>query len=114
MEKEFLIHNILDELVGSFLRPDRLFSHAMTPDVLASATTVRFPDPLEDGALVDELIDHILVSPAMKDGTGTFALSEGSCKVETLAYDHFNDASDETNRGLRPSDHKPVSAELVF
>lgn len=114
MEKEFLIHNILDELVGSFLRPERLFSHAMAPDVLASATTVRFSDPLEEGELVDELIDHLLVSPAMRDGAGIFALDEGSCKVEALAYDHFNDPSDEKDRGLRPSDHKPVSAELLY
>ena len=86
MEREFLIHNIVDELAGSLLLPMRHFRHAMTPEVLAVAATTRFPDPLEGGQIVEELIDHILVSPGIWQGKAPFALKDGSCQVETQAY----------------------------
>jgi endonuclease/exonuclease/phosphatase family metal-dependent hydrolase len=114
MEKEFLLHNILDELVGSFLRPEYLMHHAMTPSVLSSAKTVRFSDPLEGGAITEELIDHILVSPSIAGAKGAFKLKPDSCKVETAAYNKYNDDINDNDRGLRPSDHKPVSAMLTW
>jgi endonuclease/exonuclease/phosphatase family metal-dependent hydrolase len=114
MEKEFLLHNILDELVGSFLRPECLMHHAMTPEVLSNAKTVRFPDPLENGAMTEELIDHILISPSIASGKGAFNLKANSCQVETAAYNKYNDDVKDNDRGLRPSDHKPVSATLEY
>jgi endonuclease/exonuclease/phosphatase family metal-dependent hydrolase len=114
MEKEFLLHNILDELVGSFLRPECLMHHAMTPSVISSAKTVRFPDPLEGGAITEELIDHILVSPSIALAKGAFNLKPNSCKIETDAYNKYNADLNDNDRGLRPSDHKPVSAILSW
>jgi endonuclease/exonuclease/phosphatase family metal-dependent hydrolase len=115
MEREFLIHNIIDELAGTLLLPRSNLRHAMAPDVLATAATTRFPDPLEGGKIVEELIDHILVSPSIWAGSGPFALKENSCQVEAQAYeDHFDDHGPERKRGLRPSDHKPVSAVLAY
>ena len=115
MEREFLIHNIVDELAGSLLLPMRHFRHAMTPEVLTTAATTRFPDPLEGGQIVEELIDHILISPGIWQGKAPFALMDGSCQVETQAYaDHCAASGAESQRGLRPSDHKPVSAVFVY
>ena len=115
MEREFLIHNIVDELAGSLLLPMRHFRHAMTPEVLGTAATTHFPDPLENGQIVEELIDHILVSPGIWQGKTLFALMDGSCQVETQAYaDHCAASGAESQRGLRPSDHKPVSAVFVY
>jgi endonuclease/exonuclease/phosphatase family metal-dependent hydrolase len=115
IEREFLIHNVIDELVGSFLNPARYFKHAMEPDALATATTTRFPDPLEGGAMTAELIDHMLVSPGIWTKKAPFHLRKNSCKVETAAYDQFNaDAAGDGERGLRPSDHRPVSATLTY
>jgi endonuclease/exonuclease/phosphatase family metal-dependent hydrolase len=114
MEKEFLLHNILDELIGSFLRPDCLMHHAMPPAILAAVKTVRFPDPLEGGAITEELIDHILVSPSIANGSGAFGLKANSCQVEMAAYNSFNNDLNDDNRGLRPSDHKPVSAVIEY
>lgn len=109
MEREFLIHNIIDELVGSFLEPDTYFEHAMTPSVIAKSSTVTFPDPLEGGKLVDELIDHVVVSPSMWRNKKPFKLKAGSCKVETDAFNNFDDTDKKRKRGDRPSDHRPVS-----
>lgn len=117
MEKEFLIHNIVDELAGTLLQPQRYFRHAMEADVLASATTTCFPDPLLGGELVAELIDHILVSPGIWQGRAPFALKAGSCQVETRIYDDHNEdhgQDGKRERGLRPSDHKPVSVVFTY
>ncbi|MBE0548122.1 MAG: hypothetical protein IH627_10810 [Rubrivivax sp.] len=114
MEREFLIRNILDELVGTFLDPNTYFKHAMEPEILASAATTRFSDPLEGGALVEELIDHILVSPAIWSGIGAYGLKAKSCQVEEAAWQLGVVGNPEGSRENRPSDHKPVSMVLEW
>lgn len=110
IEREFMIHNIIDELVGSFLSPTTFLKHAMTPATISESTTVSFPDPLEGGQVVEELIDHIVVSPGIWSDATPFRLKAGSCKVEKQAYESFDDTDVQRERGLRPSDHRPVSA----
>jgi endonuclease/exonuclease/phosphatase family metal-dependent hydrolase len=114
IEKEFLIHNIIDELVGSFLHPDTFFKHAMTPATIANSSTVSFPDPLENGQIVHEMIDHIVVSPGIWQSTSPFKLKSGSCKVEQQAYNQFDATGPVRKRGDRPSDHRPVSAIIEY
>lgn len=112
METEFLIKSILDELVGSFLDPNTYFKHAMDPAVLSSASTTRFPDPLQNGQIVGELIDHIVVSPAIWSGLGAYGIKVGSCQVEEAAWQMGVVGNSEASRDSRPSDHKPVSVVL--
>ena len=114
MEREFLIHNILDELAGSFLNPNTYFKHAMEAQVLASATTTRFSDPLQDGAMVKELIDHVLVSPAIWSGQGAYNVRSGSCQVEDAAWQLGVKGNPDAARGNRSSDHKPVSVVVEW
>lgn len=114
MEEEFLVRSILDELVGSFLDPNTYFKHAMAPEVLAAAWTAEFSDPLQDGATVRELIDHVLVSPAIWSGLGAFALKAGSCVVEDEAWAAGVVGDSEAARSNRPSDHKPVSVVIEW
>jgi endonuclease/exonuclease/phosphatase family metal-dependent hydrolase len=115
IEREFLIHNIIDELAGSLLLPMHYFRHAMTPDILASAASTCFPDPLQNGLIVEELIDHILISPGIWQEKAAFNLKPGSCQVEINAYNNHNDDIGLVReRGLRPSDHKPVSAIFTY
>lgn len=114
MENEFLIKSILDELVGSFLDPNTYFKHAMDPAVLASASTTRFSDPLQDGQVVAELIDHIVVSPAIWSGLGAYRIKAGSCQVEEAAWQMAAVGDPDASRDNRPSDHKPVSVVLEW
>lgn len=114
MENEFLIKSILDELVGSFLDPNTYFKHAMDPAVLSSASTTRFSDPLQNGQIVSELIDHMVVSPAVWSGLGAYGLKAGSCQVEEAAWQMGVVGNPEASRDSRPSDHKPVSAVLEW
>lgn len=112
MEAEFLVHNILDELVGSFLVPNTYFKHAMAPERLSTAATTRFRDPLKGGQIVEELIDHVLVSPGIWSGEGKFAVT--GCMVEATAWEESVDAADPDQRQNRPSDHKPVSVMVEW
>jgi hypothetical protein len=114
MEREFLIHNIIDEMVGTFVEPDSYFKHAMTAEQIAKATTVSFPDPLEGGKIVNELIDHMLLSPVIWRDQKPVKLKPGSCKVELAAYNAFDSSDKKRKRGDRPSDHKPVSLVLEY
>lgn len=108
-EEEFMIHNILDELVGSIMRPELVMKHAMTPAQISEAWTAEFSDPLKGNELTRELIDHIIVSPALINGNGAFGLSTGSGKIEHAV---FNANSDGPGRDERPSDHRPISVSL--
>lgn len=112
MENEFLIKSILDELVGSFLDPNTYFKHAMEPAVLSSASTTRFADPLLGGQVVGELIDHMVVSPAIWSGLGAYKIKTGSCQVEEAAWQMGVVGDPDASRDNRPSDHKPVSIVL--
>lgn len=109
LEEEFLIHNILDELVGSIMRPDLIMTHILTPDQILASWTAEFRNPLKGNELTQELIDHILVSRAVKDGTGGFRFVGDSGKVDFAAYDNHTDGLD---RDKRPSDHRPISAVI--
>ncbi len=114
MEREFLIHNIIDELVGSILDPETVFRHAMSPAEISESSTVSFPDPLEGGRIVEELIDHILISSGFWQPGGAFRLVESSCKVEMEAFEQFDESDGARRRGDRPSDHRPVSAVIEY
>ncbi|QYO63099.1 endonuclease/exonuclease/phosphatase family protein [Leptolyngbya sp. 7M] len=114
IEREFLIHNILDELVGSFLEPDTFFKHAMTPATIGNSFTVSFPDPLENGQIVHEMIDHVLISPEVWRAGGKFKVKAGSCRVELAAFNQFDATTPQRKRGDRPSDHRPVSVVLTY
>jgi len=113
-ETEFLLHNILDEMVGSFLEPDLLLRHAMRPELLRTAHSVTFNDPLAGGAEVRELIDHILVSPRLATTRGAVRLHPASTRVEAAAMAPFMEGDGRGERGRRPSDHAPVSAMFGY
>lgn len=113
-EAEFLLHNILDEMVGSFLEPDLLLRHAMKPDILRAASSVTFSDPLQGGAEVKELIDHVLVSPRLMSTRNAVRLHQASCKVQDKVATRFTEGDGKGARERRPSDHLPVLATFGY
>jgi endonuclease/exonuclease/phosphatase family metal-dependent hydrolase len=116
MEEEFLIHNIMNEVSGSITNPGLNFQHAMTPEVLETATTTEFSDPFEEGKIVKIMLDHILVSPGIWKGTADFSVKKNSCIVEDALYEQYTDelGNPDQERGQRPSDHRPVSVVLRY
>ena len=114
MEREFLVKNIIDELTGSFLVPDEYLKHAMPPSRIAESSTCVFPDPLNNGEIVEELIDHVLVSRSIWQNRRPFKVKSNSCRVEKQIYDWFDDSDSDRKRHQRPSDHKPVSVVIEY
>ena len=114
LEREFLIHNIVDELAGTLLAPDSRLVHGMNPAELATAHSVTFRNPLEGGALVRELIDHVMISVPLEDGSAGLGFDKGACVVETAAWDAGTDLSaPDGDRMRHASDHMPVSALIT-
>lgn len=115
LEEQFLVHNILDELCGTILYPDAHFRHAMTAATLRTAASTHFEDALNAGVIINELIDHMVISPAIWQGTGDFRLVSDSCRVEDAIWQAaVAPEGADAGRQFRPSDHMPVSSVLEW
>ena len=111
LEREFLIHNIVDELAGTLLNPQSRLVHGMNDAALRSSFTTMFHNPLKNGELTQELIDHIMISVPLLEGSAGLTFDQGDCVVETDAYTaEVDDGFDDDDRMHLPSDHLPVSA----
>lgn len=113
-ESEFLMQSLVDELRGSFRRQSALLDHAMDEAMLRNKDTftVEFRSEEKKG-ITRELIDHILVTPALSQKGFWLRLKKGSARVE-------HDVSKKHTKGTgatgddRPSDHIPVTAEFTL
>jgi len=116
-EQKFLITNIVDELRGGFHREEALMHHALKREWLdpdrAKAFTAEFRDPTRDGKKVKILLDHIMVSTALKDGDAPIKLAKGSGRIEHEIYE-ANVKNSGNKKSERPSDHRPVSAKFRY
>jgi endonuclease/exonuclease/phosphatase family metal-dependent hydrolase len=106
-EKNYLTHGVADILIGSSYYPERQFEHALIGSVpTAQLYTATFDDFIDDIDNRPLLLDHILVSPALRD-----RLANGS--VAHAEYDAEEDASRPVgSRDRYPSDHRPVTVEI--
>ena len=115
-EKQFLIHNIIDELRGGFEREMALMHHTFRQEFLEGkeAFTADFNDPTQDGKRVKVMLDHILVTTSIKEGKGTpIKLIKNSGIIEHQAYEnHLKNTG--RKREERACDHRPVSARFKF
>lgn len=111
-ETEFLQQSLVDELRGSFRRQSALLDHVLDEAQLRGkdAFTVEFRSPERRG-ITRELIDHILVTPALHKPGFWLRLKKGKARV---AHDVWK--AQVTGTGAkgddRPSDHIPLVAEF--
>ena len=93
----------------------QLRRHAMQPATLRTASSTRFEDALNQGNIIEELIDHMVVSPSIWQGTGHFRIVPNSCQVESAIWQAAcADQGPDDKREYRPSDHKPVSVTVEW
>lgn len=114
-EEKFLIHNIIDELRGGFHHEAALMHHALPQSQLVGkdAYTATFKDPTRGNKKVKVLLDHILISGGLLDGTAPLKLIKNSGKIQHDAYEqHLKGSGSKADD--RPSDHRPVSAVFSF
>ncbi len=110
-EEQFMLQNLVDVIQGTLFEPEFSLYHVLEA-LQSGAFTVEFEDPI-DRTKKRELIDHILVSPEMLTGNADFSYRRGSGRVEHEAWEsHLGDNPD-TVRDDRPSDHRPVSCEII-
>lgn len=104
-ERRYLTHNVTDILLGSTFYPDLVFHHPLVARVQAAALfTARFDDFVDGVADRPLLLDHIVVSPALKDHVRDAGIAHDAWASEVR--------DDGIARVDRPSDHRPVWVEL--
>jgi hypothetical protein len=105
-EKWYLTHNVTDILLGSTYYPDLLFTHALigrvSPQELYTAIFDDFVDEIPNRRI---LLDHILVSPALRGRFSKPGIAHQEYDANTLPHG--------TERERRPSDHRPVFIEIA-
>ncbi len=112
-ETEFLLQSLVDELRGSFRRQSALLDHVLDEAQLREkeAFTVEFRSPEKKG-VIRELIDHILVTPALRDPEFWLQVKPGEARIA-----HDISKANTTGTGAkaddRPSDHIPVFADFL-
>jgi hypothetical protein len=112
-ETEFLLQSLVDELRGSFRRQSALLDHVLDEAQLRKkdAFTVEFRSPEKRG-ITRELIDHILVTPALRDpGFWLQVKPDGASIAHDISKAHTSGTGAKADD--RPSDHIPVVAEFV-
>lgn len=111
-ETEFLQQSLVDELRGSFRRQSALLDHVLDEAQLRAkdAFSVEFRSPEKRG-VTRELIDHILVTPALlKTGFWLRLKARKAHIAHDIAKAHTTGTGAKADD--RPSDHIPVVAEF--
>lgn len=106
-EKNYLTHGVADIILGSTYHSDRQFRHTLVGNVpIAQLFTAIFDDFIEEIDNRPLLLDHILVSPALRNRFSNARVAHGE----------FDAAEDHTRpvdvRDRRPSDHRPILVEI--
>ncbi len=102
-EELYLTHNVTDIVVGSAYRPEWQFAHAQHDVPAAQRYTAVFEDFVPTRVLRRLLLDHILLSPALR-GSGAIRHAEYDAQV----------VNGGARRQDRPTDHRPVTVDLEF
>ena len=104
-ESRFLTHNVIDILLGSVFRAEQIFEHAFvarTPQ--AQRFTARFDDYVSNINDRPLLLDHIVVSPALRG-----LISDAG--ILHLPYEAHS-PNPNGARHERVSDHRPVFVQF--
>lgn len=112
-ETEFLLQSLVDELRGSFRRQSALLDHVLDEAQLRKkeAFTVEFRSAEKRG-ITRELIDHILVTPALRDHGFWLQVKPGAARIaHDISKAHTSGTGAKADD--RPSDHIPVFADFT-
>ncbi|WP_455278753.1 endonuclease/exonuclease/phosphatase family protein [[Eubacterium] cellulosolvens] len=110
-EEQFMLQNLVDVIQGTLLNPEYNVYHVLeTYYSNKGVYTLEFVE--ETGEKKRELLDHIMYSPGMLNGTAEFQYVRGSGKVEHEAWENNVGNNPDNVRDDRPSDHRPVSCEI--
>ena len=104
-ERSYLTHNVADIVLGSVFYPSLIFSHPIMERVATPALfTARFDDFIDQVQDRPLLLDHLLVSPSLASDIQDAGIAHQEYEAEINGNG--------TAREDRPSDHRPVWAEI--
>ncbi len=110
-ESQYLFFDLIQNLQGEILLAERYFNHALFDTSQNLRWTARFRDEILDKPASQNplLLDHILMSQPLCDGSFPLKVNANAGLVEHQAFERGNSGS---NRHTITSDHRPVSCVL--
>ena len=106
LERQFLFFDLLSNLQGDVFFARRFFNHALFDCLEELRWSVHFRDPIDPERDPRILLDHILFSQGLVDGSLPLRIHAKAGRVEHEIHDRIN-ATLSTKE--KTSDHKPVS-----
>ena len=111
-ESQYLFFDLIQNLQGDVLLAEKYFNHALFDYTADLRWTSRFRDPILDipASRNPLLIDHILMSQPLCNGSFPLKVNAKAGLVEHECFERANAGS---NASTRTSDHRPVSLTLT-
>lgn len=111
-ERRYMFFDLISNLQGNVLRADRFFNHALFDFPTHLRWTAKYRDPINKipASRNPLLIDHILMSQPMVDGSLPLQVEAEAGSVEHEAFERGNAGA---SKKERTSDHRPVSVILT-
>ena len=110
LERQFLFFDLVSTLQGDVFFARRFLNHALFDYRDDLRWTVAFRDPLDPGRDPHILLDHILFTQGLVDGTRPVEVRPGAGLVEHQIHDRVNAP---LTAKQKTSDHKPVSCRIT-
>ncbi|MBC2840117.1 endonuclease/exonuclease/phosphatase family protein [Robiginitalea sp. SC105] len=110
-EYQYLFFDLIQNLQGEVLLAERYFNHALFDFPGDLRWTAKFRNPIKEIPTSQNplLLDHILMSQPLCNGSLPLKVNAGNGSVEHQAFERANAGS---NSSTRSSDHRPVSCTL--
>ncbi|WNC69951.1 hypothetical protein RI845_07390 [Thalassotalea nanhaiensis] len=110
-EKKYMFFDLISNLQGNVMQSDRFFNHALFDYPENLRWSAKYANPITGKKAKDNplLIDHIIMSQALVNGSFDLQAGEGAGEVEHLAFERGNSGA---SAKRITSDHRPVSITL--
>lgn len=105
-EEKFLFFDLISNIQGDIFHSNRFLNHALFDFPDDTKWTVYFEDFVDPDRNPRILLDHILFTQGLVDGSLPWKVKEHAGKVEHEIHNSINSSLPE---GIQTSDHRPVS-----
>ena len=110
-EKKYMFFDLISNLQGNVMQSERFFNHALFDYPENLRWSAKYDNKVTGKKAKDNplLIDHIIMSQALVNGSYPLQANAGAGEIEHLAFDRGNSGA---SAKRRTSDHRPVSITL--
>lgn len=108
-EENYLFFDLLSNIQGDVFFARRFLNHALFDFNEDLRWTVKFKDFIDESRKEEILLDHILFTQPLVDGSKPFVIGPGAGRVEHEVHELVNAA---LPKSAKTSDHRPVSVTI--